>query len=100
MKPVLFKKEEIKKLEHITPSINDIVIVGSNFYFTHPKRTNRLVLITHGQFYSNNRISNYWTWKEINNDGSLGIENSGYGNFYQPKYKYRLIQYIEFEKKQ
>ena len=83
-----FTKKEIKKLKSIIGSINTIAIVGGNFYFTDPKRTNRLVLITGGCYESNGRLSNSWSWQDINEDGTLGKENSGYGNFYQPKENY------------
>jgi hypothetical protein len=83
-----FTKKELKKLKPTIGQINDIVIVGENFHFNDPKRTNRLVLITGGQYESNGRLSNSWTWKDVNSDGTLGKQNSGYGNFYKPKETY------------
>lgn len=97
MKPIKFSKKEKKKLKPINPNINDIVVVGNDFCFIDPKRTNRLVLIISGQYQVNGRISNYWHWRDINQDGSLGEENSGYGNFFKPKNKYNLIQRVELE---
>lgn len=37
------------------------------------------VLVTSGQFLSNGRVSNFWYWKRVNEDGSLGPEECGYG---------------------
>ena len=39
----------------------------------------RLSLITHGQTYGAHGISNFWAWRTIRKDGTLGQERSGYG---------------------
>ena len=39
----------------------------------------RLVYITDGQYISNGRLSNFWGWREIREDGTLGPRESGYG---------------------
>lgn len=44
---------------------------------THPD--GRTVKIASGQYWSNGRVSNWWTWNEVNADGSLGEPESGYG---------------------
>jgi len=38
----------------------------------------RLVYIKSGAFYSDGRVSNFWCWQEIFEDGTLGNEESGY----------------------
>jgi hypothetical protein len=43
----------------------------------HPDGRN--VVITKGQAWSNGRLSNFWYWKEIKQDGSFGPEEHGYG---------------------
>lgn len=37
------------------------------------------VRVISGQFLSNGRVSNWWTWRRVNYDGSFGPETSGYG---------------------
>lgn len=39
----------------------------------------RPVYVTGGQYESNGRISNYWSFLYINEDGSLGEEGGDYG---------------------
>lgn len=39
----------------------------------------RIVFITDGAYYGDWGISNYWTWREVKRDGTLGKEESGYG---------------------
>jgi hypothetical protein len=41
--------------------------------------TGRLIYIYDGQFMSNGKLSNFWYWKYINDDGTLGRKGSGYG---------------------
>jgi hypothetical protein len=48
------------------------------------------VYIIEGQMYSNGRISNFWTWKRVLDDGSLGEEESNYGNFTESENKYEI----------
>ena len=45
--------------------------------YNHPK--GGPVYITSGKFLSNDRLSNFWYWKPIHKDGTLGEEKSGYG---------------------
>ena len=39
------------------------------------------IKITHGQFLDPvyHRLSNYWTWRRVLSNGSLGIMDAGYG---------------------
>lgn len=39
------------------------------------------IKITHGQFLDpvHHRLSNYWTWRRVLSNGSLGIMGAGYG---------------------
>lgn len=39
----------------------------------------RTVKIRSGTFWSNGRVSNWWTWQEIFANGELGKDESGYG---------------------
>jgi hypothetical protein len=40
----------------------------------------RLSLITGGQMYGSHGISNFWHWRTIRKDGTLGKEYSGYNS--------------------
>jgi len=48
------------------------------------------VYIVKGTYYSNGRVSNFWHWRRVNTDGSLGKEEHGYGNFYKSENKYKI----------
>jgi len=39
----------------------------------------RTVKITSGQYWGTYGLSNFWHWREVLPDGSLGKEESGYG---------------------
>lgn len=43
----------------------------------------RLVYIVSGNYEVNGRISNWWTWRPILSNGTLGKEVHGYGSFYE-----------------
>ena len=43
----------------------------------HP--SGRTVKITKGEFWGEYGVSNFWYWQELNEDGSLGPEEHGYG---------------------
>lgn len=43
------------------------------------------VYIIGGQFFSNDRVSNFWNWKRILPNGDLAEEECGYGDFFSPK---------------
>lgn len=43
----------------------------------HP--SGRKVKITSGQYWGRYGISNFWYWREVKPDGSLGPEEHGYG---------------------
>lgn len=40
----------------------------------------KLSLITTGQMYGSHGISNFWRWRTIRKDGTLGKEYQGYNN--------------------
>lgn len=40
-----------------------------------------LIIIKEGTFLSNGRVSNFWYWKRLLDDGSLGPDEHGYGSF-------------------
>jgi hypothetical protein len=43
----------------------------------------RDVCVTNGSFYGDyGRVSNFWTWREVLQDGSLGVEEKGYGTIF------------------
>lgn len=44
---------------------------------THPD--GRTVKIVAGQYWGDHGISNFWTWREVGADGSLGTVEHGYG---------------------
>lgn len=46
--------------------------------FKHPEQG--LIYITSGEYYGDyGRISNYWNWKPVKTNGSLGKSTGGYG---------------------
>lgn len=42
------------------------------------------VYITSGNYYSNGRMSNHWSWKRISTNGDLSENENGYGSFSLP----------------
>lgn len=50
---------------------------GVNCVSEHPR--DGLVYVTGGQYEVNGRISNFWYWRKLNPDGTLGAEGHGYG---------------------
>ena len=51
------------------------MVVGKTLY--HPD--GRRVRITGGAYLRNGRVSNWWDWRPVLPDGSLGETESGYG---------------------
>ncbi len=39
----------------------------------------RLVEVTDGQLWGEHGFSNFWTWRPVSTDGTLGPEEHGYG---------------------
>jgi hypothetical protein len=56
------------------------------------------VYVEDGTFYSNGRMSNFWYWRKVNKDGSLGKLISGYGAFRESINKYKIEQIIKITK--
>lgn len=50
---------------------------------THP--SGRKVKITSGQYWGDRGVSNFWYWREVRPNGTLGKEEHGYG--WRPKEK-------------
>jgi hypothetical protein len=48
------------------------------------------VLIRQGSYLSRGRVSNFWYWQRILEDGSLNGIESGYGNFVQSDKFYQI----------
>ena len=46
------------------------------------------VLIIEGRYMSEGRLCNYWKFRPVNEDCSLGEEITGYGNFSETENKY------------
>lgn len=65
------------------PKINDVCLLETEEKLIP-------VLIKRGSYQSNNRISNFWHWNEINIDLSLSEQKSGYGYFYEAHMKFRI----------
>lgn len=74
-------KMEKTTIGKIAGEINQGFAAKSNMkigeIITHPKGYK--VKVTSGQFLRNGRVSNFWTWFRVNEDGTLGEEESGYG---------------------
>lgn len=64
-----------------SPAINSIVCLQNK----------RDVLIVKGSYMgSHNRVSNFWYWREVFDDGSLGEEEHGYGSFTESVNEYQV----------
>ena len=48
------------------------------------------VYIVRGDFEIGGRISNYWCWRKIKKDGTLGKKEIGYGAFKESENKYEI----------
>ena len=46
------------------------------------------VLITRGQYMSNGRLSNFWYWRRVLDDGTLADTEHGYGSFEESEKNY------------
>lgn len=83
---------------HFYPQLNDSTILNresepskiSIVYQQYGKNKLRLVLIKNGDYLSNGRISNWWSWYELNDDLTIGEEDCGYGNFFIPKERFKV----------
>jgi hypothetical protein len=55
------------------------------------------VIIVNGTFLDPkyNRVSNWWTWKAINKDGSLSEKYFGYGNFEKSDKEYEVTTLVK-----
>ena len=61
------------------------VVHRSNWGFENDPNYPCDVFIVSGDFFRNGRVSNWWTWRRILDDGSLDEPESGYGDFSLPK---------------
>lgn len=59
-----------------SPRVNDVVLIEKGDCLIP-------IVITDGTYLSNGRVSNFWSWQEINEDLSLSEEKHGYGDFYE-----------------
>ena len=71
-------------MSRVTNTINEpnpgqVVIYWGDFNSKNPKPS--VVYITGGEYYSGGRLSNFWDWRFVNRDGTLGNEDCGYGSF-------------------
>jgi hypothetical protein len=48
------------------------------------------VMITDGTYMSNGRLSNFWYWRRVLPDGSLGKTECGYGSFEKSDKNYEI----------
>jgi hypothetical protein len=44
----------------------------------------RTVEVVDGQYWGKHGISNFWSWREVLSDGTLGEQESGYGDALTP----------------
>lgn len=69
-----------KKMYRVTLEAKEIG-VGERLFIggvaTHP--SGRKVYITGGRYMGDHGYSNFWFWKELKEDGTLGEQESGYG---------------------
>lgn len=48
------------------------------------------VLIVDGEYFVEGRISNFWSWRRVLEDGQLGDIERGYGYFEESDKKYKV----------
>ena len=63
--------------------------------FQHPQGP---IYVTAGQYEGAHGISNFWHWRFIRKDGTLGRKGSGYGRGFPPIRDAKVIIRIEFPK--
>lgn len=68
-------------LRSLARTITEEVLGGTPFAIgdivVHPSGRN--VKIVSGQYWGTHGLSNFWYWREVLKDGTLGKEESGYG---------------------
>jgi hypothetical protein len=71
----------LTKVESWVVELTEEVMGGSPFEIgdtvRHPD--GRMVQIMNGQYWGTHGVSNFWYWREVRHDGSLGPEECGYG---------------------
>ena len=72
------------------PSSHSIVLLHTGDYL-------KPVLIRNGEYEVQGRVSNHWSWREINEDLTVGELQYGYGFFYEPHMKFITKQTIEIK---
>jgi len=83
----MLKKDDLRE-RMFSPNPNSIV----------EDHKGNLIVIINGQYNGLNGVSNFWYWRKIKKDLTLGKEQCGYGNFfkYDGNLKVKLvIQIIE-----
>lgn len=63
---------------------------GGSIVYLSKEEELRPVKVISGEYESNGRVSNFWSWYEVNEDMSLGELKSGYGFFYAPPNGYNF----------
>lgn len=75
----------------ISPRPNQVV------YYASGRGEPKLVCIVEGRYMGEfDRISNFWYWRPVNEDGTLGKKRGGYGRFYKCNRRYRVETKIIF----
>ncbi|MFL1672508.1 hypothetical protein [Paenibacillus dendritiformis] len=67
----------------VVPSANSVVLQSKDNILIP-------VLILEGWYEVNGRTSNFWYWREVNEDLSLSEIKNGYGHFYESHIKYNV----------
>lgn len=76
----------------------DIPAIGSVVdYFNDRTKEIYPVFIEWGNYEVGGRISNFWSWYKIDENGDLTEEEQGQGEFYECHLKFNLIPKIEWK---
>ena len=73
----------------ISPKIGSIVR-HTGWFYEYDKNYPCDVLITDGQYMSDDRLSNFWYWKRVLGDGTLADTEHGYGSFQESEKNYEI----------
>lgn len=96
----MITKFRIYENSEVSPEIGSIVKhTGWSIEFPEQEYYPADVWIVDGKYLSNGRVSNFWYWQRVLDDGSLGEMENGYGSFkYSDIVEYRVWTKDEIKK--
>lgn len=95
------KKESAYGFTHTLPELKNGTILRREFNPSYRTivmldKENELipVFIIDGQYEVNGRVSNFWSWYEINEDQTISEKKSGYGYFFKAHMNFKVNQSV------